>query len=199
MSFIIAIGLYAFSMSASPGPTNIILLKSGVNHGFLKSVPFATGALSGFVLLNVLLGLSISNFATGNPLFLTVVSYLGAAFIFYMGAKIALSNCDIKLSTKNNSNENAPGFFSGLFLQWINPKVYIAGIAGITTFITVGNTSELILYIIVYGTVGYLSILIWAYAGSKIAKFLNNCKNMKIFNLTMGGGLILIAVYLIAV
>ncbi|MBT5187699.1 MAG: LysE family translocator [Kordiimonadaceae bacterium] len=199
MSFIFAIGLYAFSMSASPGPTNIILFTSGVNHGFLKSVPFATGAVFGYVLLNIFLGLGISEFTKQNEYFLTAVSYIGAGFIFYMGAKIAFSNCNINLSADKTNTQKAPGFINDFFLQWINPKAWIAGIAGISAFITAGNMSELFVYIAVYGAVGYLSILLWAYGGSKIARFLNNCRNMKIFNLTMGGGLILIAGYLIAV
>ncbi|MDG1709302.1 MAG: LysE family translocator [Emcibacteraceae bacterium] len=199
MSFIFAIGLYAFSMSATPGPTNILLLSSGVRHGFIKSVPFVTGAAIGFTLLNIIIALGINEFGSDHESFLKGLSYVGAGFISYMGYKLASSVCDLKYNENSELNDNAPGFLSGMFLQWINPKAWIACVAGVSAFITAGNREELILYVSIYVVVGYLSILTWAYAGSKIALFLGNCRNLKIFNLTMGGGLILIAGYLLFV
>jgi len=183
----------------TPGPTNILLLSSGVRHGFIKSVPFATGAAIGFTLLNIIVALGINEFGADHEGFLKGLSYVGAGFISYMGYKMASSVCDLKYDKSSNFSDNAPGFFSGMFLQWINPKAWIACVAGVSAFITAGNAEELILYVTIYVIVGYFSILTWAYAGSKIARLLGNCRNLKIFNLTMGGGLILIAGYLLFV
>lgn len=42
MTLLLAIALYAFSMSITPGPVNMILFSTGANHGFKKAIPFAT-------------------------------------------------------------------------------------------------------------------------------------------------------------
>ena len=50
-AFIITIIFYAFGMSITPGPTNIIMMSTGVNYGFKSTIPFATGAAFGYTSL----------------------------------------------------------------------------------------------------------------------------------------------------
>jgi len=196
MSIFLAMALYAFSMSITPGPTNFVLLSTGVNHGFYKAVPFATGSAIGFTVLNIAVGLGLGRLLGEDGLFLTLVRYLGAAFIIYMGLKIATSSSVITVTEKKQS---APGFVLGFIGSWLNPKAWIAVIAGIGVFSLGGDYLELAIYVSIYVVVGYLSILSWAYAGSKISYYLSSARNMRLFNLTMGGGLIIIALYLVTI
>ncbi|EPP7098025.1 LysE family transporter, partial [Klebsiella michiganensis] len=43
-------------MSISPGPVNMVIISSGANHGFRKTLPFISGATTGFTLLLILVG-----------------------------------------------------------------------------------------------------------------------------------------------
>ena len=43
MSMIFAMCSFALSMSISPGPVNLLTLSSGINHGFLRTLPFVAG------------------------------------------------------------------------------------------------------------------------------------------------------------
>ncbi|MBL4601614.1 MAG: LysE family translocator [Emcibacteraceae bacterium] len=196
MTILLAMALYAFSMSITPGPTNIVLLSTGANHGFLKAVPFATGSAIGFTVLNIIVGLGIGTLISKNGIFMTVVSYFGAAFIIYMGVKVATSSSEIKVADKNSK---APGFLLGFVGSWLNPKAWIAVVAGVSAFNLGRDYVELAIYVSIYVVVGYLSILTWAYAGSRIAYLLTCARNMRYFNLTMGGGLIIIALYLVSI
>ncbi len=200
MTAVFAIGLYAFSMSITPGPTNVILLSTGVRYGFLKAVPFASGGAIGFSILNFIIAVGLGEFAQGNDIFLNFLSYGGAAFICYMGYKIATAPTQLEeVGDNENADAGPPGFVSGMIVQWLSPKSWIASIAGVGAFVTAGDFQQVIVYVTIYITVGFCSILPWAYAGSKISRFLGDTRNMRIFNLTMGGGLILIAGYLITV
>lgn len=192
MSFVIAVCLYAFSMSITPGPTNIIMMSTGVNSGFKSTLPFATGSVFGFTALVVAAAAGIGELATQNKLVMDVLGYFGAAFIIYMGYKIAVSRADLKVQ-----NFKSPSFLYGVIFQWLNPKSWIACMAGIGAFNLVGFDNRLFIYIIFYSIIGYLCVLTWGYAGSKISRFLNSDQNLRIFNMTMGGGLILVAVYLL--
>ncbi|WP_220359319.1 hypothetical protein [Alkalilimnicola ehrlichii] len=40
---------YAFVTSVTPGPNNFMLLSSGVNFGFLRSIPHMLGISVGFL------------------------------------------------------------------------------------------------------------------------------------------------------
>lgn len=57
MTLIIAMSLFALSMSISPGPVNLITFSSGLNYGFLPSLPFVAGAALGFTLLLVVVAI----------------------------------------------------------------------------------------------------------------------------------------------
>jgi len=199
MTAVFAIGLYAFSMSITPGPTNVILLSTGVRYGFLKAIPFASGGAIGFSILNFMIAVGLGEFAQGNDIFLNFLSYGGAAFICYMGYKIATAPTALEVKEDGNTDMGPPGFISGMIVQWLSPKSWIASIAGVGAFVTAGDFQDVIVYVTIYISVGFCSILPWAYAGSKISRFLADPRNMQIFNLTMGGGLILIAGYLITV
>lgn len=184
--------IYAFSMSITPGPTNIISMASGVNHGFKKSIPFATGAAFGFALLLIVIGIGLGQVAGDNEIFLTMLSYFGAAIICYMGYRIATAHPSIE-----SDDNDRPSFLQGAILQWFNPKSWIASIAGVGAFKLVGETELLLLFVSQYIIIGYSCVLTWAYAGSKITRLLKDENKLRLFNRIMGGGLIFVAIYLL--
>lgn len=60
MTLIFAMCSFALSMSISPGPVNLVTLGSGINHGFLRTLPFVAGASIGFTLILFLLDIGLS-------------------------------------------------------------------------------------------------------------------------------------------
>ncbi|MEN9755088.1 MAG: hypothetical protein RLZ07_1470, partial [Pseudomonadota bacterium] len=45
----LALSLYSFATSITPGPNNLMLLASGANFGLRRSVPHIFGIIFGFV------------------------------------------------------------------------------------------------------------------------------------------------------
>ncbi|MFT4927000.1 MAG: threonine/homoserine/homoserine lactone efflux protein [Phenylobacterium sp.] len=199
LSIIFAMCLFALSMSISPGPVNLITLSAGLNHGFKRAMPFVSGATVGFTVLLLLTGLGIGSFATENPQLLTGLGYVGTAFIGYMGIKIATStpHIDISNDTSNQTSKtSAPTFIHGFMLTWINPKAWIASLAGISAFGLADSGAKLALFVILYFIICYACISCWALLGSKISMAFAKPKNLRIFNRLMGGLLILVALFL---
>ncbi len=85
MSLVIAMCLFAFSMSISPGPVNLIVLSSGVNHGVRKTMPFVFGAVVGFSLLLLAVGSGIGEVIGQTSALLMFCCLAGNVFIFYIG------------------------------------------------------------------------------------------------------------------
>ena len=81
----------------------------------------------------------------------------------------------------------------GALLQWLNPKAWIAAVSGTALFSASHNALYLFLFILIYFVVCYLSLLIWGYAGQKLAVFLNQGSRMRVFNMVMGVLLMFIA------
>lgn len=178
-------------MSITPGPTNIIMMTAGVNHGFRATLPFASGAASGFAALVVIVALGFGSTLSENAQVLEWLGYAGAIMISYMGYKIAFSSGDLR-----EQDSDRPGFMEGAILQWINPKSWIACLAGVSAFNLGASVERLSVYMVFYMTVGYLCVLAWGYGGAKISGFLHQGNNLRIFNYVMGASLIVVALYL---
>lgn len=191
IAFIIATCAYSFSMSITPGPTNIIMMTTGVNHGFKSTIAFASGAAFGFTIFMVIVALGFGTMLSQNAQVMEYMGYVGALMISYMGYKIAFS--------KNNMNvedSKRPGFIHGAVLQWVNPKSWIACIAGVSAFNLGASGERLAIYAVFYVIVGYACVLVWGYGGAKISHYLKAENNLRIFNYIMGGLLVIVALYL---
>ncbi len=178
----------SFAMSISPGPVNILIISSSINHGFKKTFAFISGATIGFALLLSFTALGFVSFLAKYPLFLQSLSILGSLYIIYLGYKIASS--DAKLNIETN-NKNTLKFYQGFLLQWLNPKAWMASIAGVCMY---SNSSKMIfIFIVIYFFVCYICLCCWGYLGKKLQIILNTNKRLKIFNVLMGAVLIITA------
>jgi threonine/homoserine/homoserine lactone efflux protein len=192
MSTIIAMGLFSLSMSISPGPVNLIALSSGIRLGFMRSMMYVSGATIGFTLLLFAVGLGVGALATASPLFMNTLTFVGSGYIAYMGYKILKSTEPLKRSENTSSS-----FIHGFVLQWLNPKAWIACVSGVAAF-DASYIDRLLLFVLIYFLICYASIASWAFAGDRIGDYLGHGKYLRIFNITLGGLLILVAAYLIS-
>lgn len=192
MSLFIPMFIYAFSMAITPGPNNLIALTTGVNYGFRRAIPFTFGVVIGFNIMLATVGFGFGEMIASSEKLMEIMGYIGVGFIVYMGYKTMTA--PTKINTKVNSNA---GFIHGVMFQWVNPKAWTACLGGIAAFNIAGNVSVILLYIAISIFVVLFSVGVWAYAGSRIAGFLDDEKNHRIFNVVMGGCLMLVGVYVL--
>lgn len=192
MFFIFAMFMFSLSMSISPGPVNMVIISSGVSHGYRKTLPFISGATTGFTLLLIFMGLGFHAVIETYPLFFKYLNIAGSAFLVYIGYKIASSRPELSLT-----KEEAPGFVQGFLLQWLNPKAWIACASGVALFSEPSNDTQLPVFIIIYFFVCYFSLTLWAILGDRFSILINSTKRIRKFNLSMGGLLIVTACYIL--
>ncbi|TIP85272.1 MAG: LysE family translocator, partial [Mesorhizobium sp.] len=63
----LALLVYAFVTSITPGPNNFMLLASGVNFGFAKTIPHMLGISIGFLVLLLAVGFGLGAVLTAFP------------------------------------------------------------------------------------------------------------------------------------
>jgi threonine/homoserine/homoserine lactone efflux protein len=61
VNLILALIVFAFVASITPGPNNLMLLASGVNYGFRRSIPHMLGICIGFMLMIFVVFIPASN------------------------------------------------------------------------------------------------------------------------------------------
>uniref|UniRef100_UPI004048921E LysE family translocator n=1 Tax=Aliarcobacter sp. TaxID=2321116 RepID=UPI004048921E len=193
MSLTIFLSMFLFSlvMSISPGPVNMMIVTSSINNGFKNTFAFISGATIGFTLLLISIGFGLSKILNIYPSFLSYLEFFGFSFIIYMGYKIATSASSLEIKNENKRNLR---FYEGFLLQWLNPKAWIASLSGISMF---SGNEKLLIFVVIYFIVCYLSLSFWGYLGLYFTKFLNTHNKLKLFNLIMGSILILSAIFML--
>ncbi|TAL61082.1 MAG: LysE family translocator [Legionella sp.] len=191
MILLLAMLSFSLAMSITPGPVNMIILSSGINYGVKKTIPYVSGATVGFILLLLFIGFGFSQFIKAYPFFLTYLAIAGSVYIVYLGYKIASDKPELKIS-KND----APKFYEGFLLQWINPKAWIACVSGASIFSSATSYNPFLMFAMVYFIVCYISLFIWAILGDKVSHLLKDHFRLRQFNFIMGLLLMLTAGYL---
>jgi len=194
MSVILAMCLFSLSMSISPGPVNLITLSTGVNHGVRSAMPFVAGATVGFSILLLFIGLGVGQVAAENGELMAMLGYIGSGFICYMGYKIATSDGNIEIKRRNR-----PTFIHGAALQLLNPKAWIACLAGVSAFNLSASYEALMVFSTLYFIICYASVSSWAILGARISHLLTDERYLLMFNRVMGGTLVVVAIYLVSI
>jgi threonine/homoserine/homoserine lactone efflux protein len=173
---------YVFVTTFTPGPNNIMSMANANKYGFFKTLKFVLGVSAGFfviMLLSCYFNLLLFSFI---PKIELVMRILGSIYMLYLAFKIIKSRPNMEDDDDKKSNS----FFSGLILQFINPKVIIYGITSISTFIIPFYKSNLsfILFSLFLAFVGFLATSCWAAFGAGFQRFLARYQTP--FNVVMG-------------
>src|SRR5690606_7713378 len=87
----LALLAFAFVSSITPGPNNFMLLASGVNFGFRRSLPHMLGIGAGFVALLLAVGFGLGAVLTAYPQLHLALKIAGGAYLLYLAWRIAMS------------------------------------------------------------------------------------------------------------
>lgn len=134
----------ALALNVSPGPDLIYILSRSVAHGRRVGLASAAGVCTGaFVhVLAVSLGLS-AILATSATAF-TVVKYVGAAYLIYLGIK-SLRSAGATFTASTEAPKSISlwqAFRQGVLIDVLNPKVAIFFMAFLPQFVRPGHGSE---------------------------------------------------------
>lgn len=173
--------LYVFISSFTPGPNNIMAMLFANKSGFKKTLRFCLGVGTGFfviMLLSSYFNLLLKNFIPKIEFAMTI---LAAVYMVYLAIKIVMS----KHHDNDNEDDKHNRFFSGMVLQFVNPKGILYGITVISTFILPYHSSNfsLLAFSIFLAFVGFLSTMCWSMFGSLFQMFLTKYRSQ--FNLVM--------------
>ncbi|XUW88518.1 LysE family translocator [Burkholderia sp. M6-3] len=193
MSALLSMAAFALASSISPGPVNVVALSAGAQHGFAASLRHVSGATVGFTLLLLLIGLGLHELLVHFPNLISIVKWAGVAFLLYMACKLALD--DGQLGTDKLSR--GPSFAYGAALQWLNPKAWLASLAGMGAYAAEGDGALVWQFTAIYFVICFVSIASWAYAGTFLRKYLQAPKRVGLFNRVLAALLAASALYLL--
>jgi threonine/homoserine/homoserine lactone efflux protein len=188
----IAFIVFAAVMFFTPGPNNIMLMSSGLTHGFRRTLPHMAGVAIGFAFMVGVVGLGLGTLFTAYPVLQTILKYAGAAYLIYLAGGIALSGP----TASNQGKPRGPMTFWGAALfQWINAKGWVMVIGTVTAYAAIGSFPwNIVIQTGISLVMGALSTVAWALFGSALRRVLTSPRAVRAFNLLMAA-LLLASLY----
>lgn len=185
---------YTAVMSITPGPNNLMLAASGVNHGFRRTVPHILGITTGVSVM--LLGMAA---LTGVALgwFGAIRGFLAVAGCLYL---LWLSWHIFRSGRPEDRQSQRPlGFWGAFAFQALNPKCWVMAINASLIFTPTGDArlAGSLGLAAVFAIVNLACVSVWAITGDRLRHLLARPRPLFIFNTIMGGLMAATALWLL--
>lgn len=181
----LTLAFIAFAAAAlfTPGPNNIMLMASGLNYGFRRTLPHVAGVTLGFSFLVAVIGFGLGAVFAAYPVIHTVLKYAGAAYLIYLAILIAMSGP----AQSDGDVDGRPMTFLGAALfQWINVKGWVIAVGAITAYAAIANYPlNVIMLSVLLFLVGLSSSIAWVLLGTSLQPLVRSPRAVRIFNIVM--------------
>lgn len=182
-----ALALFAFVTSVTPGPNNLMLMASGANFGFRRTVPHMLGVSLGFVLMAFLVGVGLAGLFQTYPVAQTALEVVSVVYMLWLAWKIAHA-----AAPKDREVGVSPmTFLQAAAFQWVNPKAWAMALTAVTVHAPDRSLWAVALVAVIFGAINLPSVSLWTLIGQQLRRVLTNTRRLTIFNWTMAGLLIL--------
>ncbi len=183
MELDILAGLVAFSFvsSMTPGPNTLMLMASGANFGFRRTVPHMLGIILGFMLMVFLVGLGLVQLFDRYPVIHSVLKIASVLYMVWLAWKIAHS-----ASPDAGSAHSKPmTFMQAAAFQWVNPKSWAIALTAVSIYSDDDQLLSVGIVALVFGLINGPSASFWTVLGIQVKRYLTNPRRLRNFNWTM--------------
>lgn len=186
LELLTALVAFAFVTVITPGPNNLMLMASGANFGFRRSVPHMLGIGLGFPSMVFLVGIGVMQLFDLWPPSYLILKGLSVAYLLYLAWKIANA-----APPKEASAEGRPlTFLQSAAFQWVNPKAWSMALSAITLYATSRDLAAVLWVAGSYVAVSVVSTTSWTVLGQQMRRLLKSPARLRVFNRVMAGLLV---------
>ncbi|QPC41479.1 LysE family translocator [Kaustia mangrovi] len=192
MSFdaVLALAGFAFVMSVSPGPGNLLLLTSGANFGLARTLPLVFGISFGFLGMVMATGLGLGQLLKAYPAIATVLRAACGIYVLWLAWTIARS-AGPRARNAGEAIERPFTFLEAAALQLVNPKAWAVALVVTVSYLAAdAPVSSLLVLIAIFAAVNIPSIGLWAVSGVGLRGFLAHGRRIAVFNVMMAALLV---------
>lgn len=193
---ILALIPFAFSMTISPGPSNLLVLMTSTNFGYRRTIPVILGLSLGLAGMILAVGLGLSQVFAAFPALHTILRYISIGYLVYLAWRIARSGG----FRSAGGQPRALSFIECLLLQLVNPKAWIVSISTVAAYTSETHDPllQLLAIFAVFITAAVISLSTWAVFGTFVARLLQSPRAVRLFNLSLAAVLVLSLLPLLA-
>lgn len=175
------LAVFAFVTSITPGPNNLMLMASGANFGFRRTIPHMLGIFLGFTAMVVLVGVGVLQVLDRYPLADLALKAASGIYLCYLAWRIATA-----APPREDGAVGAPfTFMQAALFQWVNPKAWAMAVTAHSVYAPAHSMMGVILVTGVFGVVSLPSAGSWAALGHHMRRLLTDRRRLRAFNIVM--------------
>lgn len=187
-SLLVAFTAFAAVALFTPGPNNTMLMASGLNYGFRRTVAHILGVNFGFAFLVLAFGFGLGAIFSAYPWLQTALKYIGVAYLLYLAYAIATSG-------PPDAEKAATGkpltFLGAAAFQWVNVKGLVIAVGTVTTYAGIAPFPwNMLLMSGIFLFMGFGSSTTWALFGTALRPIITSPRAVRIFNVLMALALV---------
>jgi threonine/homoserine/homoserine lactone efflux protein len=177
---LLAFALFACVASITTGPNNMMMLASGVNFGFARSVPHLLGISLGFGVMVAATGLGLYTVLARYPTLYEAMRWVGAAYLLWLAWQLARSRA---MKSDAARPVEPMRFLAAAAFQWVNPKAWVMAVAAISNYLPAEHSwVHVLLIALLFTLINAPCVSVWAAFGSSLRQLFRNPLYLRIFN-----------------
>lgn len=177
---------FALVTTTTPGPNNLMLMASGANFGFRRTVPHMIGIVGGLTVLTLMAGIGLMALFDAFPLLRNVLEVISIGYLLWLAWKVATA-----APLKDTAAGGQPmTFWQAAAFQWVNPKAWAMGLSAITLYAPDRSLLSIMLVAAAFALVCFPAISIWAWLGTVVRQWLSSARRRRAFNIAMAALLV---------
>ncbi len=183
-----ALVAFAFVASITPGPNNLMLMASGANFGFRRTLPHMLGVAIGFTIMVVLVGLGLMRLFAAFPVSYVLLKSASVAYLLFLAWKIATAAPPRDDGDGGDDGDARPAgrpftFLQAALFQWVNPKAWAMALTAISAYAPLAHPLySVFLVAFIFAMVNPLSQSAWILIGTQLRRLLSEPLKLRIFN-----------------
>ena len=183
---LIALAVFAFVSSITPGPNNLMLMASGANFGFRRTIPHMLGVGFGFVFIILLVCAGLIQIFDAYPISYSILKTCSVAYLLYLAWKIANA-----VPARTGASTGTPmTFLQAAAFQWVNPKAWTMALTAISAYTPERSLYAILIVGLIFGLINLPSVGSWTLLGQQMARLLQSPARLRAFNWIMAGLLV---------
>ncbi len=177
-----ALAAFAFVSSITPGPNNLMLMASGANFGWARTIPHMLGVAIGFALMTVLVGVGLIRVFEIWPFTYSILKVASIVFLAWLAWKIA----NAAPPPDRTQTVGTPlTFIQAALFQWVNPKAWAMSLTALSAYRPEGSGLAGVLVVaVIFGIVNLPSVGCWVLLGTQLRRLLNVPWKLRLFNIS---------------
>jgi threonine/homoserine/homoserine lactone efflux protein len=185
-SLLFASVIFATFMFITPGPTNLLLLSSGLTYGFRPTIAhilgITLGITLGFAFMIGAVGVGLGTIFIACPVLQTILKYSAVAYLVYLAVAVAIAMSG-PVSTDRDAGRRPMTFWGAAMFQWVNIKGWVMVIGTITAYAAIASYPwNIAIQVGLSLLLGAVFCTAWALYGSALRLILTSPKAVRGFN-----------------